>query len=107
MYWIYDIPSWLLGLIFAFVFAFFAVVGVFGTRRIRRFFAHEEGWRENVAIVLEGAFVFFGLLLALVAIAAYENYTEAREKSATEASELGSLPHSLHLPRAYPGSAPG
>jgi hypothetical protein len=42
-------------------------------------------------IVLEGAFAFFGLLLALVAIAAYDNYTDARSKTAAEASEVGSL----------------
>jgi hypothetical protein len=44
-----------------------------------------------VAIALEGAFVFFGLLLASVAIAAYEDFTDAREKTAAEASELASL----------------
>lgn len=91
MYWIYDIRSGLLGLIFAFAFVSFAMVGVFIARKIQKSFAHEEGWREHVVIVLEGAFIFFGLLLALVAIAAYENYTEAREKTAAEASELGSL----------------
>ncbi len=91
MYWIYDIRSGILGLIFAFAFVSFAMVGVFTTRKIQRYFAHEEGWREHVVIVLEGAFNFFGLLLALVAIAAYENYTESREKTAMEASEVGAL----------------
>jgi Protein of unknown function (DUF4239) len=91
MYWIYDIPSWLLGFLFAFTFIAFAMVGVFITRNVQKYFAHEEGWRENVVIVLEGAFVFFGLLLALVAIAAYDNFTDARGKTAAEASELGTL----------------
>jgi hypothetical protein len=91
MYWIYDIPTELLGLIFAFAFASFAVGGVFITRKLRGSRVHEEGWQEHVVIVLEGAFAFFGLLLALVAIAAYDNYTDARAKTATEASELGAL----------------
>jgi hypothetical protein len=91
MYWIYDIPAELLGLLFAFTFASFAVAGVFITRKIRGPRVHEEGWQEHVVIVLEGAFAFFGLLLALVAIAAYDNYTDARSKTAAEASEVGSL----------------
>ena len=66
MYWIYDIPAEFLGLLFAFTFASFAVAGVFITRKIRGSRVHEEGWQEHVVIVLEGAFAFFGLLLALV-----------------------------------------
>jgi hypothetical protein len=99
MYWIYDIPAELLGLLFAFTFASFAVAGVFITRKIRGPRVHEEGWQEHVVIVLEGAFAFFGLLLALVAIAAYDNYTDARSKTAAEASEVGSL---YRIVSAYP-----
>lgn len=91
MYWIYDIPTELLGLLFILAFAAFAVVGVFITRRIPGPRIPEDGWREHVGILLEGAFAFFGLLLALVAIAAYDNYTDARSKTAAEASEVGSL----------------
>ena len=92
MYWIYDISQPLLGLLFFVVFVGFAAAGLLLFRGpLRRAFAEDEGWRENVVITLEGAFVFFGLLLALVTIAAYDNYATAREKVAAEASELGSL----------------
>lgn len=69
----------------------FAVAGVCITQKLRRSHVHEEGWQEHVVIVLEGAFAFFGLLLALVAIAAYDNYTDARWKTAAEASEVAFL----------------
>lgn len=82
MYWIYDIPNELLGLIIVAACVVFAMAGVFFTRKLPKTFAQDEGWAEHVAIALEGAFVFFGLLLALVAIAAYEDFTDAREKTA-------------------------
>jgi hypothetical protein len=41
MYWIYDIPAELLGLLFAFTFASFAVAGVFITRKIQGPRVHE------------------------------------------------------------------
>ncbi|MGH3818678.1 MAG: hypothetical protein ACRDRE_13145 [Pseudonocardiaceae bacterium] len=104
MYWIYDVPGELAGLSFAVAFIVFAIVGVFATRRMQNFFARQEGWREHVVVVLEGAFVFFGLLLALVAIAAYDNYTDARAKAAVEASELGSL---YRIVSIYPEPARG
>lgn len=78
------------------VFVGVAAAGVLLTRSwTRRLFAREEGWREHVVITIEGAFVFFGLLLALVTIAAYDNYAGARETVAAEASELGSLYRSV------------
>jgi hypothetical protein len=91
MYWIYDIPPGLLGLLFMVAFIGFAAAGVFLAHRVRPSFVKEVGWAEHVGTVLEGAFVFFGLLLALVIIAAYDNFTTAREDVAGEASELGSL----------------
>jgi hypothetical protein len=87
MYWIYDIPTWLLGLLFAVASVAFAAAGVFIVHRVRPAFVNEEGWAEHVGTVLEGAFVFFGLLLALVTIAAYDNFTIAREDVANEASD--------------------
>ena len=91
MYWIYDVPLPALAALFVTVFISYATAGVVITRPwVRKTFAHEEGWREHVVITLEGAFVFFGLLLALVTIAAYDNFSTAREKTASEAAELGS-----------------
>jgi hypothetical protein len=92
MYWIYDIPTSLLGLLFMVASLGFAAAGVFLAHWVRPSFVNEEeGWKEHVGTVLEGAFVFFGLLLALVIIAAYDNFTTAREDVASEASEVGSL----------------
>jgi hypothetical protein len=92
MYWIYDIPAWLLGVIVVGTFLTFATVGVMLTRPVAaKRFGSEEGWQEHVSIILEAAFVFIGLLMALVTIAAYDNFAEARNKVASEASEIGTL----------------
>src|SRR5438445_143199 len=90
-YWMYDLPSVVLLLLFIVFFVAFAGAGVFLVHKARPSFVNEAGWKENVGLVLEGAFVFFGLLLALVTIAAYENFTHAREDVAGEASEVASL----------------
>lgn len=92
MYWIYDIPAWLLGLLIVGAFLALATGGVALTRPlVGKRFAKEEGWGEHVSIILEAAFVFVGLLMALVTIAAYDNFAEARNKVAGEASEVGTL----------------
>ena len=91
-YWIYDIPLGLLGALFVLVFLVLSSVGVLLTRSlVHKLFIEEEGWREHVMITLEGAFVFFGLLLALVTIAAYGNFSDARARVSAEASELSAL----------------
>ena len=91
-YWIYDIPLTALGALFVVVFIALSAAGVLLSRSlVHKIFVEEEGWREHVMITLEGAFVFFGLLLALVTIAVYGNYTEARARVSEEASELSAL----------------
>jgi len=91
-YWIYDIPLVALGALFVFVFIALSSIGVLLTRSlVHKLFVEEEGWREHVIITLEGAFVFFGLLLALVTIAAYGNFSDARARVSAEASELSAL----------------
>ena len=80
-----------LGALFVAVSVSISTVGVLITRPWSlKEFAEEEEWREHVVITLEGAFVFFGLLLALVTIALYENLRNAREWVAAEAAELAS-----------------
>lgn len=100
MLWIYNVPSWLLGLLFGVVFVGFSAAGVLlAGPRIKARVAGQEGWREHVSITLEAAFVFVGLLLALIALAAYDNYTEARTVVDAEASALGTLYRDVN---AYP-----
>jgi hypothetical protein len=48
MYWIYDIPTELLGLLFVLASAAFAVAGVFITRRIADRRIPEDAWRKHV-----------------------------------------------------------
>jgi hypothetical protein len=92
VYWIYGLPSWLLGSLFCVIFVAFSAGGVLLVGpRVRKAFAGQEGWREHVSITLEAAFVFVGLLLALVALASYDNYTEARTLVSSEASAAGTL----------------
>jgi hypothetical protein len=96
MYWIYNIPVLPLAAGFLVFFIGVSSIGVLVTRRwVHKQFIEEEGWREHVMVTLEGAFAFTGLLLALVAISAYDNLKTARESVAAEAAELGALYRSV------------
>lgn len=98
MYWIYNIPTLLLGVLFSVVFVGFAALGVVVTRPlVRRRFSHRQGWREHVTITVEGVSVIAGILLALVTVAVYNDYIDAREKVSEEAANLAAVYRSVSL----------
>jgi hypothetical protein len=76
MYWIYDYPSWAIGLLFVTVFVGVTWIGIFATRATVHSWVHREnGANDIVGIALSSFFVLFGLLLGLVAVATYQNYS--------------------------------
>ncbi len=83
MYWIYDYPSWLIGLLFCATFVVFTWIGIFLT--------HVTGANEMVGLALSSYFVLFGLLLGLVAVATYQNYANVGNIVTNEASSLAAL----------------
>ena len=72
MYWIYDYPSWAIGLLFAVVFVAITWGGIFLTRATVHSWIHRQPRaNEMVGTALSSFFVLFGLLLGLVAVATY------------------------------------
>jgi hypothetical protein len=91
-FWIYDTPSGWLGLLFSVVFIAFNTVGVLWVRR------HGHQWlgrsshnNELVGLILAAVGVFYGLLLGLLAVSAYQNADDANAVVGREASALGAL----------------
>jgi hypothetical protein len=83
MYWIYDYPSWVIGLLFCGAFVAFTWMGIFLT--------HVTGANEMVGLALSSYFVLFGLLLGLLAVATYQNYANVHNIVTNEASSLAAL----------------
>ena len=92
MYWIYDYPGWVIGLLFCATVVAFTWIGIFLTRATVHSWLHrEKRANEMVGLALSSYFVLFGLLLGLLAVATYQNYSNVDDIVTNEASSLAAL----------------
>jgi hypothetical protein len=92
LYWIYDYPSWLIGSLFVAAFVATTWAGIFLTRRTVHSWIHrEQRANEMVGFALSSFFVLFGLLLGLLAVATYQNYSTVSDVVDKEASSIAAL----------------
>jgi hypothetical protein len=96
-YWIYDIPPHQLALLIAGTFVAFSWTGCIIIRPLLRRFvrAHSET-NAIVNNVLSCHGVFYGLLLGLLAVAAYQNFSQAQTSVSDEAAALSALYEDFH-----------
>ncbi|SRR5579884_3112838 len=88
-YWLYELPGWLLGLLMVSLCIGAAVLGMLATRKqARRLFGRPPGHNDMVSYYLETFGVFYGLALALIAVATWQNYTDVQRLVAQEAATL-------------------
>jgi hypothetical protein len=92
MYWIYDMPTWQMGLLFV---AFFLITSLSGLFLLRSWiytkFHITNDTNDSVNGIFAGIGVLFGLLLGLVAVAVWENYNSVDSLSGKEASAVATL----------------
>lgn len=92
MYWIYDYPKWAIAMLFVAVFVGTTWGGIFLTRATIHSWIHrEKRANDMVGFALSSFFVLFGLLLGLVAVATYQNYSSASDTVDKEASSIAAL----------------
>ncbi len=97
-YWVYDYPTWMLfaGLILLFVVA--SVTSIFTLRpwtdRKLDVTGDDNG---TVSEYLGVTGIFFGLVLGMVAVGAWESYKTAENSATTEATSLAALYRSIAL----------
>jgi len=92
MYWIYDIPTWLLGVLTVAVFLFFSLGGLLlshGIIRGRLMLSNETN--NAVCGYIGGIGAVLGLLLGFVAVATWQAFNNAASLATREAAEVGSL----------------
>jgi Protein of unknown function (DUF4239) len=100
MYWIYDYPSWAIGLLFVAVLVGITWGGILLTRATVHSWIHRETRaNEMVGFALSSFFVLFGLLLGLVAVATYQNFSNVGDLVDKEASSVAALYRDF---RGYP-----
>lgn len=96
-YWIYDYPSWKIGGLFAFIFVATTWLAIFLCRRFFRSWLHrEQRANDMVGFAFSSFSVLYGLLVGLLAVASYQNFSTVGDIVTKEASSLAALYRDLH-----------
>jgi hypothetical protein len=91
-FWIYDQPTWAVALLFSAAFAVFGIAGLLVFRRTTYQWIHRsESTNEVVGFAMSSFALLYGLLLGLLAVAAYGSYTATGDGVTHEAASLSAL----------------
>lgn len=92
MDWFYETPVWITMPLFVGGFILISCLIVWGLRpAVHRLVTNGKEWDRALAHVIGTFGIFFGILLALVAVSVYENFAYARTTAVEEAGEIGTL----------------
>lgn len=98
MNWIYEIPSLALGLEINAVFLFASLTALIATRNaIAKHFQKSHESDQSVSAIFGGVGTLYGLLLGLVAVAAWQNYDKLNDLVDEEASSIVQLYRSVSV----------
>jgi hypothetical protein len=97
--WLYEIPSWLLGFLIVLVFSGGSVLGLMITRR---WVGHWRQHNDVIASFLSAVGVLYAVLLAMIAVACWNNYATVDSLVSQEANLTHALFRDL---AAYPEPA--
>ena len=99
-YWIYDYPTLNIGGLFAVVFIAATWLSILFIRRFFHPWIHsEKRANDMVGFALSSFSVLYGLLVGLLAVAAYQNFSSVSDIVTKVASSVGALFRDL---RSYP-----
>jgi hypothetical protein len=92
LYWIYDLPNWILGILVVATFVGLALAGLFLSRpMVGRLVGRSSKHNDLVSYFFGSMGVFYGLAVGLIAVATWENYTEIDGVVSTEAAAVVSF----------------
>lgn len=92
LYWVYDIPNWLFGVLCIAAFITFGLVGLPLTRRFaKRVHIEDHSHNDIVCYYLAAVTVFYGITLGLVAVGTWNNYSAVQDRVDHEAQTVASL----------------
>jgi Protein of unknown function (DUF4239) len=96
MYWFYDLPAWLSGILVILAFAAAGTLGLFPTRKwVRALHPDEHSHNDIVGFYLAAITVLYGVTVGLLAVSTWTTYSEVETKVEQEAITLGSLYRSV------------
>lgn len=102
-YWIYDYPTWQVGALFAVVILALSLGGLLAFRAgFSKWFHTERRASDMVAVALGSFSVLYGILLGLVAVGAYQNFSDVTQLVDKEAACLSAMYRDVSaLPQPY------
>lgn len=96
MYWFYDLPVWLSGILVAFAFVCAGTLGLFLTRKwVRALHRVDHSHNDIVGFFLAAITVLYGVTVGLLAVSTWTTYSDVEIKVEQEAITLGSLYRSV------------
>jgi hypothetical protein len=90
-YWIYDLPNWLFALLSIGFMVFFAIGGLMLFRGFIFRRVIQQAHNDVVSYFMSGMGAIYGITLGLIAVAAWEAFSDVEEVVAKEASTLIAL----------------
>jgi hypothetical protein len=92
MFWIYDYPAWQIAILFTLAFAAASVAGLLAFRAlVSRWLHRDEKVNEMVGFAMSSFSMLYGLLLGLLAVAAYQGYADTSSLTGKESTVLATL----------------
>jgi Protein of unknown function (DUF4239) len=92
MYWVYDLPNWLFGILTVLAFVAIGLAGLYPTRGwIRHVHAGEHSHNDIVGFYMAGVTVLYAVSVGLLAIGAWATYSDVQGKTDHEAAVLAGL----------------
>jgi hypothetical protein len=96
LYFVYDIPQWLFGILTMAVCVTVGVGGLFVTRPlVNRVLGPGAGANDVVSYFLSACGVFYGITLGLIAVSAWQSFSQVSGLVSREASALAALYHDV------------
>ena len=92
MLWLYDLPTWVMGVIIVGAFSGFSVAGLYASRGfVERISGSRAGHNEGVDAYIGAAAVFYGIVAGLIAVAAWEQFSSYDDRVTQEAGAVATL----------------
>jgi hypothetical protein len=92
IYWLYDLPNWLFGVLTVLLTVAIGLSGLSATRKwVRRVHGDRHSHNEAVGYYLGAVCVFYGITLGLFAVATWQTYTDVETRVGEEAAAVGAL----------------
>jgi hypothetical protein len=92
IYWLYELPNWLFGVLTIALTTAVGFGGLFATRRwVRGVHGDRHSHNELVGYYLGAVCVFYGITLGLLAVAAWQTYSDVETRVGEEAAAVGAL----------------